>query len=107
MPDPAPFLALTDLRERDLTTSELTAALPRAELDVEAAAQTVRPLVEDVAVRGAAAVLDASERFDGVRPEHLRVPAEALQKALEDRKSTRLNSSHVAISYAVFCLKKK
>src|SRR5437870_8041094 len=27
--------------------------------------------------------------------------------ALSDRKSTRLNSSHVAISYAVFCLKKK
>src|SRR5690625_6429948 len=26
---------------------------------------------------------------------------------LADRKSTRLNSSHVAISYAVFCLKKK
>src|SRR5690625_3458451 len=32
----------------------------------------------------------------------------AVQKSLaEDRKSTRLNSSHVAISYAVFCLKKK
>src|SRR5437870_6679646 len=28
-------------------------------------------------------------------------------QAQEDRKSTRLNSSHVAISYAVFCLKKK
>src|SRR5439155_20289023 len=28
-------------------------------------------------------------------------------EALGDRKSTRLNSSHVAISYAVFCLKKK
>src|SRR5690554_8230837 len=27
--------------------------------------------------------------------------------ALQDRKSTRLNSSHVRISYAVFCLKKK
>src|SRR5690625_6664386 len=27
--------------------------------------------------------------------------------AAEDRKSTRLNSSHVAISYAVFCFKKK
>src|SRR5207253_8478023 len=27
--------------------------------------------------------------------------------SLQDRKSTRLNSSHVAISYAVFCLKKK
>src|SRR5690625_5424746 len=28
-------------------------------------------------------------------------------KSIQDRKSTRLNSSHVAISYAVFCLKKK
>src|SRR5689334_23827859 len=28
-------------------------------------------------------------------------------RALEDRKSTRLNSSHSSISYAVFCLKKK
>src|SRR2546427_6067921 len=28
-------------------------------------------------------------------------------RALEDRKSTRLNSSHSQISYAVFCLKKK
>src|SRR2546426_7655459 len=29
------------------------------------------------------------------------------QRALGDRKSTRLNSSHLVISYAVFCLKKK
>src|SRR5699024_11845168 len=28
-------------------------------------------------------------------------------RAVQDRKSTRLNSSHVSISYAVFCLKKK
>src|SRR6267142_3674916 len=28
-------------------------------------------------------------------------------RALQDRKSTRLNSSHMSISYAVFCLKKK
>src|SRR5690625_3226175 len=32
---------------------------------------------------------------------------EDLQLVMQDRKSTRLNSSHVAISYAVFCLKKK
>src|SRR5690625_409792 len=31
----------------------------------------------------------------------------APERAVQDRKSTRLNSSHVAISYAVFCLKKK
>src|SRR5690606_41982258 len=31
----------------------------------------------------------------------------AVLEEVEDRKSTRLNSSHVKISYAVFCLKKK
>src|SRR5688500_19382557 len=31
----------------------------------------------------------------------------AARKKREDRKSTRLNSSHLVISYAVFCLKKK
>src|SRR5438552_12849324 len=35
-----------------------------------------------------------------------RRPGRALQEA-QDRKSTRLNSSHQIISYAVFCLKKK
>src|SRR5437588_7502689 len=35
-----------------------------------------------------------------------RPPANGIQRD-EDRKSTRLNSSHTVISYAVFCLKKK
>src|SRR6266496_1434338 len=41
--------------------------------------------------------------------EHLRLEFVALEQLVElgDRKSTRLNSSHVEISYAVFCLKKK
>src|SRR3712207_8002973 len=46
---------------------------------------------------------------------HLRVPvprgqvdsAQCVDKPARDRKSTRLNSSHANISYAVFCLKKK
>src|SRR5256885_3384002 len=42
------------------------------------------------------------------RLEPRRRPALELQRNhLEDRKSTRLNSSHLVISYAVFCLKKK
>src|SRR2546430_8418600 len=36
-----------------------------------------------------------------------RCAASQIDKALRDRKSTRLNSSHSQISYAVFCLKKK
>src|SRR5690625_6288477 len=35
------------------------------------------------------------------------LPVRGQQTRTKDRKSTRLNSSHVAISYAVFCLKKK
>src|SRR3712207_8510523 len=44
---------------------------------------------------------DEQEGGDG--PEH----PDDHGRAVEDRKSTRLNSSHANISYAVFCLKKK
>src|SRR5438045_7439664 len=57
-------------------------------------------------------------RAGAVRPRHRRVQALARKRAESradlaephvalDRKSTRLNSSHLGISYAVFCLKKK
>src|SRR5437667_8879855 len=36
-----------------------------------------------------------------------KVVRRSVSKRLRDRKSTRLNSSHITISYAVFCLKKK
>src|SRR5699024_12273208 len=36
-----------------------------------------------------------------------KISKKVLTMHLQDRKSTRLNSSHVSISYAVFCLKKK
>src|SRR5256886_12433140 len=43
-----------------------------------------------------------------VYPFHeMSTPRAELEKKLGDRKSTRLNSSHSQISYAVFCLKKK
>src|SRR5207253_7888408 len=54
------------------------------------------------AAAGAAAVPLESD-LEGVLP----VERRRLQRRRRDRKSTRLNSSHVAISYAVFCLKKK
>src|SRR5690348_18011718 len=43
--------------------------------------------------------------FDMKKIEDNKLDYEAVKKA--DRKSTRLNSSHPSISYAVFCLKKK
>src|SRR5699024_11951157 len=38
---------------------------------------------------------------------HVVVDTDGVGAGVRDRKSTRLNSSHVSISYAVFCLKKK
>src|SRR5436305_12040171 len=48
----------------------------------------------------------ADDRFEIVHA-HFGLERPALATPSGDRKSTRLNSSHVRISYAVFCLKKK
>jgi len=72
-----------DLRGRALTARQLTDTLPRPDLDVAGAADQVAPILADVRDRGAAALRDLAERFDGVRPEHLRVPQAALQAALD------------------------
>ncbi|MCO8302150.1 histidinol dehydrogenase [Streptomyces sp. RKCA744] len=58
--------------------------LPRAELDVEAALEKVRPICDDVRHRGTAALIDYAHRFDGVAIERVRVPAEALERALAE-----------------------
>src|SRR5437773_5992375 len=46
-------------------------------------------------------------RRRGARARRVRGHRGAVEGAAADRKSTRLNSSHITISYAVFCLKKK
>src|SRR5262245_65221908 len=54
--------------------------------------------------------VDLCPRLSHLRDRRLHIPREmAVPTVLEggDRKSTRLNSSHLGISYAVFCLKKK
>ncbi|MEU3242219.1 histidinol dehydrogenase [Streptomyces sp. NPDC006875] len=57
--------------------------LPRADFDVSAALEKVRPICEAVHHRGDAALIDYAEKFDGVRLEAVRVPAQALTDALE------------------------
>lgn len=84
----SPTISRIDLRGRTLSIRELAQALPRPELDVEGAVHQVAPLVEDVRRRGAAALRDLAERFDGVRPERLRVPVDALASAAEDLEPT-------------------
>ena len=73
------------LRRIDLTaaSADQRQALPRARVDVTAALETVRPLVEGVRARGYAAVREATLRFDGVDVGVPRVPADALAAALD------------------------
>lgn len=56
--------------------------VPRAEQDVTSVLEPVQAICADVGARGTPAVQEYSERFDGVRPAGLRVPAEALDRSL-------------------------
>src|SRR5690554_6984311 len=66
-------------------------------------------LSEDQIKTTFADVAGCDEAKEDVRElvEFLRDPSKYQRLGGKDRKSTRLNSSHVRISYAVFCLKKK
>src|SRR5690625_6862022 len=76
--------------------------------DIESASAIIRDLNE----RGLVVTVDHLGEFIDDKEETLKAANEsvhAIHVIAEkgDRKSTRLNSSHVAISYSVFCLKKK
>jgi histidinol dehydrogenase len=66
--------ALADYRE----------VVPRADLDVDAAVEIVRPICEAVRNGGVEAIRELSQRFDGVAPDQLRVPQTALHRALDE-----------------------
>ena len=71
-----------DLRDAD-PAADYRAAVPRADFDIEAAAPAVHAICEDVRTRGAEALLEYAERFDGVRLDDIRVAPEAMQEALD------------------------
>jgi len=62
--------------------------LPRADVDVDSVAHQVAPVIDAVRDRGVTAVLEFAERFDGVRPARVRVPASALRAELEQLDPT-------------------
>jgi histidinol dehydrogenase len=67
---------------RGALPGDLRSVLPRAELDVGAALEKVRPICEDVRHRGSAAVREHTSAFDGVDLASTRVPVAALDAAL-------------------------
>ena len=84
----------------DLSRARLRSVLPRGGVDVEAVLPRVRPIVEAVAERGAAAALEFGESFDRIRPETIRVPDAALERALAELDPAVRAALEVAISRA-------
>ncbi|MGW5752674.1 histidinol dehydrogenase [Nocardia rhamnosiphila] len=90
-------LARVDLRGRTPTTAQLRTALPRGGVDVDSVLHQVRPVVEAVRDRGAAAALEFGAKFDGVTPDSVRVPAQRLAAALDELEPAVRAALEVAI----------
>lgn len=78
------MLARTDLRGGNATTAQLRRALPRGATDVDTVLEQVRPVIDAIRERGAAAALEYGQKFDGVAPDTVRVPADHIDRALAD-----------------------
>jgi histidinol dehydrogenase len=76
------MLRRIDLRGR--SDLDYRSVVPRADLDVEAALEAVRPICDDVRRRGVEAILELTHRFDGVEQRRIEVPPAALEQALAD-----------------------
>src|SRR5207302_11240776 len=99
-PPPSPLLPYATLFRSDLVQRALQqrhVQLVRTEEPAERATDLQRPQRQSVPHTAAELVDDPAQRH----------PERDLVDAGPDRKSTRLNSSHVKNSYAVFCLKQK
>ncbi len=81
-----------------ITQDQIRTALPRASVSIERALETVIPLIEDIKTNSLAAVLEQAERFDGVRPEHIRVPQQIMDQALSELGAELRAAIEVAIS---------
>ena len=71
-----------DLRNLPSTRADLARLVPRAVTDVSAASASAQQLIDDVCERGEIALLEQAERFDGVRPEQVRIHSDQVTRAV-------------------------
>lgn len=76
------MIRTVDLRGRALSKSEYNSELPRAKLNVAEAMLLIEPILHRVKTGTEEDLLSLAEEFDGVRPDTIRVPLAALDKAL-------------------------
>jgi histidinol dehydrogenase len=77
------MIRMLDLRGATLGRAELSSRLPRARVDVAVASETAAALVDDVRVRGEAALREQAERLDRVSPPSIRVDAATVAAAVD------------------------
>jgi histidinol dehydrogenase len=76
------LLRRIDLREGIPSSSKINSLVPRASLKIETAATQVTGLIQDVANRGEAALVELTEKFDGFDPRPVKVSKNELESAL-------------------------
>ena len=81
-------IALIDLRGKTLSKAQYKAAIPRARLDVAHAMVDIEPILERVKNGDENTLRALALEFDGVAPEHIRVPRAAIDQALADLDPT-------------------
>jgi len=78
------MMRLIDLRGQRLSKSGYNNAIPRAALDVAEAMKLVEPILERVKNGDESDLIALAKEFDGVAPQHIKVPREALTRALKE-----------------------
>ena len=73
-----------DFRGRNLSKSGYRDELPRAALDIAQALKSIEPILNIVKSADEGDLLDLCDKFDGVRPEKVRVPKEVITSALKE-----------------------
>lgn len=91
------MLNTLDLRGGVRSARELRDVVPRAQFDLDAVLEQVRPIVADVADRGETAVQEWSVKLDGVSAPQLRVPQDVIDSALANLDSDVVESLQEAI----------
>ena len=92
------MLRRIDLRGQNLSTRQLLAVVPRAEIDIAAALETVLPILADVRARGEAALRDYGDRFDGGSPGSLRIAPADIEAALASQDPAVVDALGEAIT---------
>src|SRR5699024_11964769 len=103
------FVSCTAPATTEIYTLSLHDALPISAFvdEVRAKAESAGVVLSNLAVGADFFTEEPDEHAQQVARVKSCVDLAERHAGLQDRKSTRLNSSHVSISYAVFCLKKK